>query len=76
MQIDIDYRENDIINLFEKEQINFSELNFKTCNLIIGDFIIKKGGPSTYLIILKGSWFQICVKFDRICIWSWSEHSG
>ena len=53
MQIDIYYRENDIINLFEKEQINFSELNFKTCNLIIGDFIIKKDDDVLFVIERK-----------------------
>ena len=40
----------DEVNLFEKEQINFSELNFKTCNLIIGDFIIKKDDDVLFVI--------------------------
>lgn len=48
MQIDIDYREKDVINLFEKEQINF-----RICNLIIGDFIIKKDDDVLFVIERK-----------------------
>jgi len=48
MNIDIDYREKDIITLFEKTNIKF-----KVCNLIIGDFIIKNEQGILFIIERK-----------------------
>jgi ERCC4-type nuclease len=52
MKIEIDYRERDLIALFEKE-INEEKVDFKVCNLLIGDFIIKKDENVLFVIERK-----------------------
>lgn len=50
MNLEIDYREKDMIKICEKE---LDQLNFTVCNLIIGDFIIKKNDSILFVIERK-----------------------
>lgn len=56
MNIEIDYREHDIIKLFEKEK----DINTKVCNLIIGDFIIKNEKDEVLFAIERKSVKDLC----------------
>lgn len=53
MLIEIDYRERDIIALFENIKEDIKTPQFKVCNLIIGDFIIKKEEDILFVIERK-----------------------
>lgn len=54
--IEIDYRENSIIELFNKVK----DINFKVCNLIIGDFIIKNEFGEILFVIERKSVKDLC----------------
>lgn len=51
--LEIDYRERDIITLFENIKEDIKTPRFKVCNLIIGDFIIKKEEDILFVIERK-----------------------
>lgn len=54
IEIDIDYREKDIITLFESvAKTNKTNIKFNVCNLIIGDFIIKNEEGILFIIERK-----------------------
>ncbi len=57
MNIEVDYREKDIITLFEK---NEDKINIKVCNLLIGDFIIKNNIGEIVFIIERKSVKDLC----------------
>jgi len=54
--LEIDYREFDIIELFEHEK----DINTKVCNLIIGDFIIKNENGDILFVIERKSIRDLC----------------
>lgn len=54
--LEIDYREHDIIKLFENEK----DINTKVCNLIIGDFIIKNEKDEILFVIERKSVKDLC----------------
>lgn len=56
MNLDVDYREAGIIELLEKED----GLNYKVCNLIIGDFIIKNENDEILFVIERKSIKDLC----------------
>lgn len=53
---EIDYREKDIIELFK----DIKDINFKVCNLIIGDFIIKNEKGDILFAIERKSIKDLC----------------
>lgn len=53
--LEIDYREHDIIELFKE-----ANLNYKVCNLIIGDFIIKNENGDILFVIERKSIKDLC----------------
>jgi ERCC4-type nuclease len=55
--LEIDYRERDIIELFKEANLN---VNYKVCNLIIGDFIIKNEKDETLFVIERKSIKDLC----------------
>ena len=55
MNLEIDYRERDIIELFKDTGINY-----KVCNLIIGDFIIKNENQDILFVIERKSIKDLC----------------
>jgi len=54
--LEIDYREHDIIELFKQVK----DINYKVCNLIIGDFIIKNEKGETLFVIERKSIKDLC----------------
>jgi len=54
--LEIDYREHDIIELFKQVK----DINFKVCNLIIGDFIIKNENGDILFVIERKSIKDLC----------------
>jgi crossover junction endonuclease MUS81 len=54
--LEIDYREHDIIKLFENEK----DINTKVSNLIIGDFVIKNEIGETLFVIERKSIKDLC----------------
>ena len=52
MNLEIDYRESDLIEIIKNQAIQHN-IEYKVCNLIIGDFIIKNGDDILFVIERK-----------------------
>ena len=68
MNIEIDYREHDIISLFKNEDPKL--VKFRVCNLIIGDFIIKNDIGELLFVIERKTVKDLCAS---IVDSRWSE---
>lgn len=58
LHLEIDYRERDIITIFQENE--HSELIIKTCNLIVGDFLIKNENNDILFAIERKSFKDLC----------------